>query len=247
MHYNATERAQGYLAAVRHALEEAVRGPVRASTLPTLDRETLRRLPLDVRLALVQAFATEVNGCLRLAELTDVLSDAARWILGCSYVSLALLEEDPRHLYYRLHIGYDETADLLQPPPARAPLSEGLAGYVLRTGEPLLMADLATDPRRSALVEDGWVAQGLRAATALPLWWGGRVIGALIFASTEPVSPGAVDGRLANLIAVQVAPALNSIMLHRKLQGLVLLDELTTLPNRRHLEWRLQTDFARAA
>jgi diguanylate cyclase (GGDEF)-like protein len=81
----------------------------------------------------------------------------------------------------------------------------------------------------------------------LPLWWGGLVTGALIFASTDQVSPGAMDGRLASLLAVQVAPAVNSLLLYRKLQGLALLDELTTLPNRRHLEWRLKTDCLRAA
>jgi diguanylate cyclase (GGDEF)-like protein len=207
----------------------------------------LRRLPLDARLALVQAFATELNGCTRLGDLTDVLGDAARWILGCGHVSLALPEEENKDLYYRLQVAYDETADAAQPITVRAPLSEGLAGYALRTGEPVFLADLAADEPRSALLEDGWVAQGLHSATVLPLWWGGRVIGALLFASTELPNPAAIDGRLASLIATQAAPALNSVLLHRKLQRLALLDELTTLPNRRHLEWRLQTDCLRAA
>jgi hypothetical protein len=104
MRHNATERAQGYLAAVRHALEQAMRGPVSVGLLPTLDRDTLRRLPLEARLALVQAFAAELNGCTRLGDLTDVLGDAARWILGCGHVSLALPEEENPARYYRLQV-----------------------------------------------------------------------------------------------------------------------------------------------
>ena len=53
-------------------------------------------------------------------------------------------------------------------------------------------------------------------------------VGDALFASTELPNPAAIDGRLASLIATQAAPALNSVLLHRKLQGLaskVLPDE----------------------
>jgi GAF domain-containing protein len=249
MQHTLTERATVYLAVIQQAtgepappaLQEAVTSPAPP------DPAAVRSLPLAARLAVVQALAAEINTCTRLAELTDVLGDVARWVLGCAHVSMALPEEAGNRLCYRIHIGYDEVPRTMQPSTPCVLVSDGAPGYVLRTGEPLVAMDLVTSPYRSSLVEDDWLIQGLVVATILPLWWGGQVIGALTVAAKGHAALDLDQTRLVGAIAVHLAPALSSVLLYRKLEALSLRDELTKLPNRRHLDWRLETDCARAA
>jgi diguanylate cyclase (GGDEF)-like protein len=249
MQHTLSERADVYLAAIRQALgEPAPPALLEAATSPAPpDPAAVRSLPLEARLAIVQALAAEINACTRLAELTDVLGDAARWVLGCAHVSLALPEESGNRMCYRMYIAYDEVPRTMQPTSPCILVADGLPGYVLRTGEPQVAADLVTTPYRSSQVEDEWLMQGLVAATILPLWWGGQVIGAVIFAAKGRAALDLAETRLAGSIAVHLAPALSSVLLYRKLEALSLRDELTNLPNRRHLDWRLETDCARAA
>lgn len=249
MQHTLTERATVYVAVIQQAtgepapaaLQEAVTSPAPP------DPAAIRSLPLAARLAVVQALAAEINACTQLAELTDVLGDVARWVLGCAHVSVALPEETGNRLCYRIHTGYDELPRTMQPTTPCVLVSDGSPGYVLRTGEPLVGQDLAGSPYRSPLVEDDWLLQGLVAATILPLWWGGQVIGALIVAAKGRAALDLDETRLTGALAVHLAPALSSVLLYRKLEALSLRDELTKLPNRRHLDWRLETDCARAA
>jgi diguanylate cyclase (GGDEF)-like protein len=243
------ERATVYLGAIRQALgEPAPPALVEAATSPVPpDPAAVRSVPLEARLAVVQAWAAELNACTRLVELVDVLGDAARWVLGCAHISLALPEEAGNRLCYRIQVGYDEMPRTMRPMSPCILVSDGLPGYVLRTGEPQVGADLVTSPYRSSQVEDTWLIQGLVAATLLPLWWGGQVIGALTVAAKGRAALDLAETRLAGSIAVHLAPALSSVLLYRKLEALSLRDELTNLPNRRHLDWRLETDCARAA
>lgn len=249
MHHTLSERANVYLGAIRQALgEPAPPALLEAASSPAPpDPAAVRSLPLEARLAVVQALAAEINACTGLAELTDVLGDAARWVLGCAHVNMAVPEEAGHRLCYRIHVGYDEVPRTMQPTVPCILVSEGLPGYVLRTGEPLVGADLAASPYHSPLVEDEWLVQGLVVATLLPLWWGGQVIGALTVAAKGRAGLDPAETRLAGSIAVHLAPALSSVLLYRKLEALSLRDELTNLPNRRHLDWRLETDCARAA
>ena len=174
MQHTLSERADVYLAAIRQALgEPAPPALLEAATSPAPpDPAAVRSLPLEARLAIVQALAAEINACTRLAELTDVLGDAARWVLGCAHVSLALPEESGNRMCYRMYIAYDEVPRTMQPTSPCILVADGLPGYVLRTGEPQVAADLVTTPYRSSQVEDEWLMQGLVAATILPLWWG---------------------------------------------------------------------------
>jgi diguanylate cyclase (GGDEF)-like protein len=249
MQHPMVERATVYLGAIRQALgEPAPPALVEAATSPAApDPAAVRSLPLEARLAVVQAWAAELNACTRLVELVDVLGDAARWVLGCAHISLALPEEAGNRLCYRIQVGYDEMTRTMRPMSPCILVSDGLPGYVLRTGEPQVGADLVTSPYRSSQVEDTWLIQGLVAATLLPLWWGGQVIGALTVAAKGRAALDLAETRLAGSIAVHLAPALSSVLLYRKLEALSLRDELTNLPNRRHLDWRLETDCARAA
>ena len=249
MQHTMAERATVDLGAIRQALGEPAPLALREAALSPAppDPAAVRSLPLEARLAVVQAWAAEINACTRLVELVDVLGDAARWVLGCAHISLALPEEAGNRLCYRIHAGYDEIPRTMRPMAPCILVSEGLPGYVLRTGEPLVGADLVTSPYRSSQVEDEWLIQGLVAATLLPLWWGGQVIGALTVAAKGQAALDLPETRLAGSLAVHLAPALSSVLLYRKLEALSLRDELTNLPNRRHLDWRLETDCARAA
>lgn len=156
------------------------------------------------------ALATSLGPAVRPAgseELLRALTETARQLFGAAACSLALLTEDDSELVYTTAAG--EGADDVTG--MRIPTSAGIAGWVVQSGQPIAVSDVAGDPRFSpeAAEQTGYVPQAI---LAVPVQTPQRMLGVISLLDRDARRPGAEqDMALLSLFADQAAMALASV------------------------------------
>ena len=168
--------------------------------------------------------ATSLGPAVRQAgadELLRSLTETARRLFGAAACSLALLTEDESELVYTVAAGQgaDDVTGM------RIPASHGIAGWVVQSGQPIAISDVAADPRfsREQAEQTGYIPQAI---LAVPVETPARLLGVISLLDRDPRRPGAEqDMALLSLFADQAALALASVE-RFSLMGRVLLDAL---------------------
>ena len=168
--------------------------------------------------------ATSLGPAVRPAgadELLRSLTETARRLFGAAACSLALLTEDESELVYTVAAGQgaDDVTGM------RIPASRGIAGWVVQSGQPIAISDVAADPRfsREQAEQTGYIPQAI---LAVPVQTPARLLGVISLLDRDPRRPGAEqDMALLSLFADQAALALASVE-RFSLMGRVLLDAL---------------------
>ena len=154
--------------------------------------------------------ATSLGPAVRPAgtdELLRALAETARRLFGAAACSLALLSEDESELLYTTAAGAgaDDVIGM------RVPSSHGIAGWVVQSGQPIAISDVASDPRfsRELAEQTGYVPQSI---LAVPVETRQRTLGVISLLDRDPARPGAEqDMALLSLFANQAALALASV------------------------------------
>ena len=168
--------------------------------------------------------ATSLGPAVRPAgtdELLRSLTETARQLFGAAACSLALLSEDESELIYTVAAG--EGADDVTG--MRISSSQGIAGWVVQSGQPIAVSDLINDPRfaRDTAERTGYVPQAI---LAVPVETPQRMLGVISLLDRDSRRPGAEqDMALLSLFADQAALALASVEAF-SVMGRVLLDAL---------------------
>jgi GAF domain-containing protein len=168
--------------------------------------------------------ATSLGPAVRPAgtdELLRSLTETARRLFGAAACSLALLSEDESELVYTVAAGEgaDDVTGL------RISSSQGIAGWVVQSGQPIAVGDLASDPRfaRDTAKRTGYVPQAI---LAVPVETPQRMLGVISLLDRDSRRPGAEqDMALLSLFADQAALALASVEAFSAM-GRMLLDAL---------------------
>jgi GAF domain-containing protein len=147
--------------------------------------------------------------------LLQSIVNVARAIFDAKASSIFLLDTDADELVFEAVSGEGE-GDLIG---MRIPSSKGIAGWVLMTGQPIVIDDLSRDPRfnREAAERTGYVPQSLM---AVPLVHGENTLGVLQVLDRETsraLSLSEVD--LLILFAHQAAIALELLQTARRAQA----------------------------
>ena len=153
-------------------------------------------------------FASEEGHRALLQSIVDV----ARAIFSAQAASVFLLDDDTDELVFEAVSGAGEQ-ELVG---VRLPSSTGIAGWVLVTRQPLVVDDLAADPRfaQHAAVSTGYVP---RALVAVPLLVDERTIGVLEVLDRPTDRPFSLaDMDLLTLFAHQAAIALELLRAARR-------------------------------
>lgn len=168
--------------------------------------------------------ATSLGPAVRPAgtdELLRSLTETARRLFGAAACSLALLSEDESELLYTVAAG--EGADDVTG--MRISSSQGIAGWVVQSGQPIAVSDVASDPRfsREQAERTGYIPQAI---LAVPVETPQRMLGVITLLDRDSRRPGAEqDMALLSLFADQAALALASVD-RFSVMGRVLLDAL---------------------
>jgi GAF domain-containing protein len=137
-------------------------------------------------------------------ELLEAIVQVARAIFHARAASVLLLDETTSELVFEAVVGEGEDTLVGR----RFPCGTGVAGWVLATGQPLILTDVTTDPRFSAEVahSTGYVPQGIM---AVPLIHGDDPIGVLEVLDRPANAQFSLDEvDLLGLFGMQAAAAL---------------------------------------
>lgn len=160
----------------------------------------------DVGQALVTTF--DINKLLvDTMELATKLTDAGA-------ASILLIDEDQHELVFR--VSHGARSELLRQ--HRIPMGEGIAGWVARTGRPVIANDARADARFSHRVDvrTGFLTQSIAAS---PLKIRGRVIGVLeVLNKYSDEGFTQDDVQLLSYIGTQAAIAIENARLYHRLR-----------------------------
>ncbi|GHJ42810.1 hypothetical protein Cs7R123_01520 [Catellatospora sp. TT07R-123] len=148
-------------------------------------------------------------------ELLQSVVDVARAIFGAQASSVFVLDTASNELVFHAVSGQGQRTLLGQ----RFPAGKGVAGWVVATGEPMVVDDLSQSAAfdRSLAESTGYVPQSLMAA---PLTHGDRVLGVLEVLDPLPQSRSNLDALdLLALFARQAAAALRIVIERHDLDG----------------------------
>jgi GAF domain-containing protein len=139
-------------------------------------------------------------------ELLRSITAAARELFDAAACSLALLDEAQETLTFHVASGVGAQEVVGQ----RVPVDRGIAGWVVSSGQPVAVADVARDPRFAADVASstGYLP---RSVLAMPLQTEREVLGVIELLDQRADAPaGRRDMELLGLFADQAALAIEA-------------------------------------
>ena len=149
--------------------------------------------------------------------LLQAIVEVARAIFGARAASIMLLDEGTGELVFEAVTGEGEDALVGR----RIPSGTGIAGWVAQSGQPLVVEDVARDPRfaeREAR-RTGYIPKGLM---AVPLLRDERVLGVLnVLDRPERRRFSVAEMDLLGLFANQAAVALDLLLQARRIEALL--------------------------
>lgn len=183
-----------------------------------------------------------LTSTLDLHEVLRRIMEKVRELLSPTNWSLLLVERETRTLVFEMTFGPGSEALAGK----RIPMDEGIAGWTVRSGSPLLVPDVREDPRFSARFDEATLFT-TRSILAVPLRFGGKSLGVIELVK----GPGDTQFRQEDLrtlatIADYAAIAMQNAWNYRKVQELTILDEHTGLYNARYLESALEQEVTRS-
>jgi len=144
--------------------------------------------------------------------LLQSIVDVARTIFDGEASSVFLLDEEADELVFEAVSGQGEDSLV----GSRFPSSTGIAGFALVTRQPIVVDDLASDPRfsRERAEQTGYVPRSIVAA---PLLHGERALGVLSVLDRAPDRPfGLVELELLSRFSTQAAIGLDLLLRARR-------------------------------
>jgi GAF domain-containing protein len=157
-------------------------------------------------------------------ELLQTIVEAAARLFGAAASSIALLDDAREKLQFRVATG----AGAKEVVGMSIPVGQGIAGYVVMTGQPLAISSVEEDPRfaRETARKTGYVP---RSILAMPLLYGDRPIGVIeVLDKIDAASFGMQDMELLGIFARQAAVAIRASQ-HQQHLGQALLEGMQRL------------------
>lgn len=172
-------------------------------------------MPCSVRnLEKILSLTAKINSTLDLDELLSVIMKTAEEVMETEAASLLLLDEETRELVFRVALG-TKGSELREK--FRVKVGEGIAGWVAKTGEPLIVDDASKDPRFASRF-DRDTGFATKKIICVPLKTKGKVIGVLeAFNPRNRECFSSDDLSLFEVFANQSAIAIENAKLHRVL------------------------------
>jgi len=189
-----------------------------------LENELMQR---NRQLEAVLAVGRAANSSVRLADMLDAALDEILGVTSADAAEVWLLRNG--ELVLERQRGLDGEAFRER---TRFRLGEGLPGVAAQSGQPLVVHDIALDPRflRPRVTELGFQIFG-----AFPLMWRGETLGVLGVAGRDRAAlSSAVERRLLEGIGEQVGVAIENARLHGRVLDEAVLEERERLGHELH-------------
>ncbi len=159
--------------------------------------------------------AKTVNSSLSLDEVLGISMKLTSQIMRAEASSILLLDEEKKELVFRIALG-KKGEDIKE---VRIPLGEGIAGWVAKTEEPLVVSDVKKDDRffKKADEISGFITRDI---ICVPLKIRDRIIGVAEAVNRIGGTFTEDDIELFEAIAFQIAISLENASLYKDLEDL---------------------------
>lgn len=177
----------------------------------TSDGDDLRQMVL--RLARLVEISVTLNSTLELDPLLQFIIDSAAELLGSEAASILLIDERSKDLRFAAATGADP-AELAKIP---VPMDSSIAGTIVRDDRPLIINEVAADPRHFREVGERVQLQ-IKSLVGVPMRIQEEVIGVLEAVNKRQGDFGESDLQTLSIVASQAAVAINNARLLDALQ-----------------------------
>ena len=205
--------------------------------------ELLRELKRTVdELQAFNEIGRTLTSTLDVSEVLRLIMHKVSEVLRPGNWSLLHLDEKAGDLFFEVAVG--DGAE--ERKPLRVALGEGIAGWVAKEGQPVLVDNGAADPRLAPRFESvmGGPAGSVLAA---PLRSKGRVLGVMELVNARGARAFTPDDlRTLATLADYAAIAIENARNFERIRELTLIDDHTGLYNARHLYNSLESEVARS-
>lgn len=168
-------------------------------------------------LARIIEITASLNSTLKLETLLDLVMSSAAELLDAESSSLLLVDEDTGELVFEVLAREDEE----HLGGRRLPPGQGIAGWVVEHGEPVVLGDPSADPRFHAGIDEVTSVR-TRSLLAVPLEVRGRIIGVVeIINQRDDAGFTDDDVALAVTLSHQAAIAIDNARLYARLADAV--------------------------
>src|SRR6266403_3862939 len=156
--------------------------------------------------------------------------------------SLLMVDEQKDDLYFAIAVG--AAAEVLAN--ARVKVGEGIAGWVAKHGQTLIVPDVASDPRFSRRLDEmtRWQTQSI---ICVPLRSRHRVLGVIQLVNVDVKVLKEQEMFFLHALCDYAAISFENAKAVEKIQELTITDDVTGLFNARHLYKTLETEVYRSA
>src|SRR5262252_5290049 len=156
--------------------------------------------------------------------------------------SLLMVDEEHNELYFAIAVG--DAAEALKD--VRLKVGEGIAGWVAKNGEQLIVPDVYTDPRFAKRIDE--VTQWeTRSIICMPLNSKHRVLGVIQLVNVDMKGFSDQEIFFLHSLCDYAAIAIENSRAVEKIQELTITDDCTGLYNARHLYKTLETEVYRSS
>ncbi|MCP5102863.1 MAG: sensor domain-containing diguanylate cyclase [bacterium] len=196
---------------------------------------------LERQLSILNEIGKTLTSSLTIKEVLKKIFFKVAEVFNPENWSLILLDEETDELYFEIAVG--KAADSIKG--IRLKIGEGIAGWVARTGTPLVVPDVKSDPRFTKKVDE--ISNfATHSVICIPLRIRDKVVGVIELVDEKQVPhPGQYDLEALSTIADYAAIALENARNFEQVRKLTITDDLTGLYNSRHMHTLLQRQINR--
>jgi len=183
-----------------------------------------------------------LTSSLQLDQVLRTIMEKINEVLRPDTWSLLLMDTEKQELYFQIATG--KGADALKD--VRIKVGQGLAGWVAKSGEAVVVADTSKDSRFFGQVDERTKVE-TRSIVAVPVRFREQCLGVIeLINCVGPEGFSQRDLVLLEALADYAAIAIENARHVQRIHELTITDDCTSLYNARHLNFMLDTEIYRS-
>ena len=197
------------------------------------------------RITIIHEIGKTLTSSLTVKEVVQQIFYKVAELFSPENWSLLLVDHERQELYFEIVVS--ETDQIEKIKGTRLKIGEGIAGWVAKTGRPLLVPSVDNEPRFSRRVDEeaDFLTESI---ICIPLKIRDKVLGVIEFVNkNDPASMHDFDIEMLITVADFAAIALENARNFEQVSKLTITDDITGLYNARHLHTMLQQEIELAS
>jgi len=199
-------------------------------------------MPEGSEVSVFHELGKALTSSLQLDQVLRTIMEKINEVLRPDTWSLLLMDQDKNELYFQIATGVG--AEALRD--VRIPLGKGIAGWVAKSGEPVVVPDTSQDSRFFSKVDEKTKME-TRSIVAVPVRFRDQCLGVIeLINCVGPEGFSSRDLALLEALADYAAIAIENARHVHRIHELTIKDDCTSLYNARHLNFMLDTEIYRS-